>query len=77
LGGGGFLQLDGGIEAQYLVPLGFAERRFDVPIGQQLMALLLVLTQLAEAVELLILEGLDPWGERNPKRYSAPQVISL
>ena len=35
----------------------------DIPIGQQLIALLRVRTSLAEAVELLMLEGLDPWGE--------------
>jgi hypothetical protein len=39
----------------------------DIPIGQQLIALLRVLTPRAEAVELLMLEGLDPWGEGEPQ----------
>ena len=39
----------------------------DIPIGQQLIALLRILTPLAEAVELLMLEGLDPWGEGEPQ----------
>src|SRR4029453_10281790 len=63
LGGGCLLQLNGGNEAQHLVPLGVDEGGVDIPIGQQIIALLCVLMPLAEAVELLMLEGLDPWGE--------------
>src|SRR6266446_1025914 len=67
LGGGSFLQLDGGNEAQHLVPLGFDEECVDIPIRQQLIALLRILTPLAEAVELLMLQGLDPGGKGEPQ----------
>ena len=43
LRGGGFLQLDGGNKAQYVVPVGCDERRFDIPIGEQLIAMLRII----------------------------------
>ena len=66
LGGGRFLQFDGGNEAEHLVPLRFNEGLFDIPIGQQRVALLGVLPAFAEPIELLVFEALNPWGKSKP-----------
>ena len=56
LGGGRFLQFDGGNEAEHLVPLRFNEGLFDIPIGEELVALLFVFTPFAKPIQLLVFE---------------------
>jgi hypothetical protein len=67
LGSGRFLQLDGGNEAEHLVPLRFNEGLFDIPIGEELVALLFVFTSFAKPIQLLVCERLNPWGKGKPQ----------
>lgn len=71
------LQLNRGNESENLLPLGFDKRFFDVAIGEEFVALLLVFAAFTEPIELLAFERLNPRGKRESQEMQGSDNLAI